>query len=190
MQTAIFYRGRLLLLLFACLSLARVNNPWYKAIKYKPVMHQGIEYIQLGQDMAHPNSVWGSLGITKQGLVYVLVCNHINDVGIYEYNTGNGKLFTLGTLKQHLKHHHWFQRQPKVHTPLFQYSKDGRVYFATDAGDRSQGAVYEHALEGYEGGYLVSLDPKTKTIHNLGLLKKWHSTKAMVLDDKHGMSGM
>jgi hypothetical protein len=175
------------LFFLAGVSIAAPRNPHYKEIPYKKIVKRNIEYIRIAQDMQHPNSAWGSIGYAREGFVYVIVCDHISNSHIYEYNVKSGKLYTLGDLATHLSSRHYFERQPKVHTPLWQYSKNGLLYFATDAGDRSQYAVYDHALEGYLGAYLMTIDPKTKEVRNLGLLKKWRGAKAMLLDDKHGL---
>jgi hypothetical protein len=137
--------------------------------------------------MLHPNSAWGSIGITNEGLIYLMVCDHITNAGIYEYNTKTDKLFFLGTAADHFKVRHHFQRQPKVHTPLYQYAGDSLVYFGTDAGDWSEGALYGHFDEGYIGGRLGTVNPFTKEVMDLGLVKRFGGTKCLVLDNENGL---
>ncbi|MBL8024798.1 MAG: hypothetical protein JNL74_00210 [Fibrobacteres bacterium] len=162
------------------------QNPYYKNIPNNSFTNAGITYIPLGEGFSHPNSAWGSIGITREGQVYAIVCDHITDAALYEYDTGNDKLYFAGSMKALLHNRFHAQRQPKVHTPLLQYQKNGLVYYGTDAGDESEGALYGHFDEGYAGGFLISLDPKTKEVRNLGLANRFGGTKSLVLDQKNG----
>ena len=165
---------------------APVQNPYYREIPNKSSTQAGITYIPLGEGFRHPNSAWGSIGITQEGQVYVVVCDHIMDAALYEYDTQNDKIHFGGSLKNLLHNRFHFQRQPKVHTCLLQYQKNGLVYFGTDAGDESEGALYGHFDEGYAGGFLLSLDPKTKEVRNLGMAHRLGGTKSLLLDQKAG----
>lgn len=172
----------LLALVFAVswLSAATIQNPWYREIPAKAFTKDNITYIPLQGDMIHPNSAWGSVGVCKEGFVYIIVCNHISDSEIFEYNTQTGKLFSLGKVSDHLALKLWAQRQPKVHTQVVQNPKDGLIYFATDAGDRSEG-LYDQADEGYWGSTLCTLDPKTKEVKNLGLADRHAGAKTLAV---------
>lgn len=176
----------LAMLIVIPISSAPIQNPHYKVIPNKSFSKAGITYIPIGEGFKNPNSAWGSIGITDDGLVYSIVCDHITDAGFYEYDTKSDKLYFGGSLKDLLHNRFHAQRQPKVHTPLLQYPKNGHVYFGTDAGDESEGALYGHFDEGYAGGFLLSLDPKTKEVRNLGLANRFGGTKSLVLDEKKG----
>ena len=167
-------------------SLPISGNTYYQQIPNRAIKKGAFKYIPLSEGFTHPNSAWGSIGITDQGLVYIIVCDHITDAAIYEYNTQNDHLFFMGLLKNHLHHRFHFQRQPKVHTPLLQYGKDKCVYFGTDAGDESERALYGHFDEGYSGGFLMRLDPATKSVQEMGLVNPMGGTKSLILDQKRG----
>lgn len=164
-----------------------IQNCFYKQISFTAKTQNGITYIPLGEGFSRPNSAWGSIGITKDDKVYIIVCDHISDAAIYEFDTKKNRLFLCGSIKNHLGHRFFAQRQPKVHTPLLQYSKDNRIYFGTDAGDESEYYLYGHSSEGYSGGYLASINPATKVVENLGLVNRWGGIKSMTIDQNRGL---
>jgi hypothetical protein len=106
---------------------------------------------------------------------------------MYEFDTKKERLGFCGLLKDHFNHRFHYQRQPKVHTPLIQFSQNGLVYFGTDAGDESEYYLYGHFDEGYQGGYLVSYNPLSKELRSLGLVQRMGGTKSMILDQKRGL---
>jgi sugar lactone lactonase YvrE len=176
----------LAMLIVIPISSAQIENTYYKTIPNKSFSNAGISYIPIGEGFRNPNSAWGSIGITNDGLVYTIACDHITDAALYEYDTKTDKLSFGGSLKVLLHNRFHAQRQPKVHTPLLQYQKNGLVYFGTDAGDESEGALYGHFDEGYAGGHLLTLDTKTKEVRNLGLANRFGGLKSLVLDAKNG----
>lgn len=181
---------RALIILLTLISIAvsaTINNRFYKEIPVDATEKDGVSYIPLTYGFANVNSAWGSIGITDKGLIHVVTCDHMTDAAVYEYNTKNSKLFFMGRMENHFHNRFYSQRQPKVHTPLFQYNKDGLVYFGTDAGDESEGALYGHFDEGYAGGFLAAINPITKEIKSLGQAKKMGGTKALLLDQKNGL---
>ena len=158
-----------------------VRNPWYHELPCKGFTRDNITYIPLEGDMKHPNSAWGSIGTAREGFVYVMVCDHISDAEIFEYNAAKNKLFTLGKISDLLALKSWAERTPKVHSQVVQNPKDGLIYFGTDAGDRSEG-LFDHADEGYWGSFLCTLDPKTKEVRNLGLAARHAGAKSLAVD--------
>jgi hypothetical protein len=174
-----------LVLLLACLAFPQVQNPYYREIKNKKFELNKITYIPLDEGMRYLHSCWGGIGYAREGFVYVLVCDHITNAGIFEYQTKADKLFYLGDVKTHLALPRHADRQPKIHTPLIQYEKDGLVYFGTDAGDRSLD-VFDHADEGYRGGVLAAINPVTKELKNLGLFMPHGGYKCLAIDQERG----
>ncbi|MBL8026265.1 MAG: hypothetical protein JNL74_07630 [Fibrobacteres bacterium] len=171
----------------ACFSAApTVNNPMYKQLKNKKFIKEKITYIPLIEGMKHPASAWGSIGYTREGYVYVAVCDHASTSMIYEYDTKKDKLFTLGDVKSNFHLNSWQERQPKIHTPLIQHDKDRLVYFGTDAGDRSLD-LGDHRTEGYFGGYLGTIDPVTKEVKTFGRQKAYAGYKSLLLDSKRNV---
>lgn len=159
-----------------------IKNSRYKEVAYKPLVQNKITYIPLQGTMRNPNSAWGSVGTAKEGFVYVMVCDHISDAEIFEYNVKTKKLYTLGTLRENLNLNSWIYRQPKVHSQVYQHAKNGLIYFGGDAGDASEGAVFDHSDEGYWGGFLCSLNPVTKEVKNLGMPFRHAGVKSIWVD--------
>ncbi|MBL8027505.1 MAG: hypothetical protein JNL74_13880 [Fibrobacteres bacterium] len=176
----------LAILCLSSMAASEIKNPYYKELSLKTFEKNGIEYIPLVGAVRFPNSAWGSIGYAKEGFVYVVVCDHIANAAIYEYNTKTGKLFSLGDLSELLGLKSYAERQPKVHTPLIQYEKNGLIYFGTDAGDPSEGVMFDHQREGYYGGFFASLNPVTKEVKNLGRHKPHAGFKSLHIDQKNG----
>jgi len=159
-----------------------VKNPYYKEIPNKKFELNKITYIPLSGAMRNPNSAWGSIGTAREGFVYIMVCDHMSDAEVFEYNTKTDKLFTLGRITDHLGLKSWAERSPKIHSQVYQHAKSGLIYFGTDAGERSEGDLYDHQDEGYWGGFLCSLNPVTKEIKNLGLAGRHAGVKCLIVD--------
>jgi hypothetical protein len=164
-----------------------VKNPYYKEVPNKKFVRDKITYIPLEGNLRFPNSAWGSIGWARQGLVYVMVCDHISDAEVYEYNTKTGKLCVLGKISDLLMLKSYAERVPKIHSQIYQDTKSGLLYFGTDAGDRSEGATFDHGDEGYWGGFLCTLNPVTKEVKNLGLVERHAGVKNILVDSDHGL---
>jgi len=164
---------------------ADIRNSDYHEIPYQSFTESKITYIPMQGMMRNPNSAWGSITTTREGFVYVMVCDHVSDVEIFEYQPKTGKLFTLGTISKHLKFHSWADRQPKVHSQLCQNTKDGLIYFGTDAGDMSEEAAYDQVEEGYRGGFLCTLNPITKEVKSLGMPLRYGGIKTLTVDSEN-----
>ena len=175
----------LLILLLACLAFPQVQNPDYREIKNNKFVLNKITYIPLNEGMRYLHSCWGGIGYAKEGFVYVMVCDHATNAAGFEYQTKTDKLYYMGDIRTQLALTRHADRQPKIHTPLIQYGKNGLVYFGTDAGDRSLD-VFDHADEGYRGGVLVSLNPITKEFKDLGLFLPHAGWKCLAVDQDHG----
>ena len=176
----------LLFLLLVCqIALPQVKNPYYREIQNKKFELNNITYIPLDEGIRYLHSAWGSIGYAKEGSVYAMVCDHITNAGIFEYQVKTDKLFFLGDIKTQLALPRHADRQPKIHTPLLQCDKDGLIYFGTDAGDRSLD-VYDQVDEGYRGGVLATINPVTKELKNLGLFLPHGGYKSLAIDQERG----
>jgi hypothetical protein len=160
----------------------QILNPHYKEIENKKFVKENITYIPIGEGMRYPNSVWGSIGYASEGLIYVMICDHVSNSYIYEYNIKTDKVHCLGDIMTVLSLKGYHNRQPKIHTPILQHTESGLLYFGTDAGDRAIGATWDHILEGYAGGYLATLNPTTKEVTNLGMVMPHRGMKSLLLD--------
>jgi hypothetical protein len=179
----------LLILVLTCFSASAktnpIKNPYYREMSAKQFVLNKVTYIPLEGGVRFPNSAWGCIGYAKEGLVYVMMSDHISNSAIYEYNTRTDKLYCLGTVTQNLHLKTWIERQPKVHTPIMQHPRTGLMYFGTDAGDRSEDAGPDHAVEGYIGGMLVSLNPISKELENLGIAEQHAGIKYVLIDGQN-----
>lgn len=107
------------------------------------------------------SAYWG-LGKCSDGNIYFGLCSHIpgKSAGFFRFDPSNEKIEHLFNVNEILGSIHG-----KIHTPILEGS-DGKLYFGTHFayafGDPSQ-------TVSYEGGHLVSYDPKNGQAVDLGI---------------------
>jgi hypothetical protein len=136
-------------------------------------------------DFPGAKSTWGDIGYNpKYNSVYIGVTNHIDSVGLYEYNISKNSMELKGFIDE-LANLRSFQWQGKVHSKIIADS-DGNIYFSTDGGDMRQ-LDFMNGPHGYAGGYFMKWDPIEKRLTNLGMGLQYESLKDIDLDPESGI---
>lgn len=129
-------------------------------------------------------STWGDIGYDpRHNKVYIGVTNHVDSVGLYEYNVA-GKDMKLRGFIADMAHLRAFQWQGKVHSK-FVADNDGNMYFSTDGGDMRH-LDFMDGPHGYAGGFLLKWDPVNKVLTNLGMGLQYESMKDIDIDTETG----
>jgi hypothetical protein len=147
---------------------------------FKNVTHRGMHYLALNQGFPNSNSIWSSIGITKDDIVYVGAADHALNVGLFKYDAKKDKMTYLGDVLGNgkLGLHQW---QGKIHTRFEQNPNDGLVYFGTDAGNM----LWEYSgipEQNFEGGHWFSINPKTDEVRDLGVGCRYLGLKSIAVD--------
>jgi len=130
-------------------------------------------------------STWGDIGYNrKYNAVYIGVTNHIDSIGLYEYNISGNKMELKGFIGE-MAHLRDFQWQGKVHSKIIA-DPDGCIYFSTDGGDMRQ-LDFMNGPHGYAGGYFMKWDPAEKRLTNLGMGLQYESLKDIDIDPGTGL---
>ncbi len=111
---------------------------------------------------------WAALLAASDGKVYVGLAYHGGSGHLVYYDSRTDRVHDVGDLNT-LTGEANLRRGPqsKIHSK-FGEGKDGRIYFATHAGnwfEKSRVAT----KEGYPGSYWLAYDPKTGRVENFGL---------------------
>lgn len=140
----------------------------------------GVDYLAFNQGFPSSHSIWNSIGGAPNGKVYVAVANHLNDVGLFVYNSKTKKMKFLGTLGflGGFTKNDW---HAKVHSIIDYNPNDGYMYFGTDAGVHKGSGLLEHPL-GHKGGVWFRIDPKTDKVESLGRSRWLLNVKGLALD--------
>lgn len=152
--------------------------------QHKKISENNIKFIEYpGFPGAH--STWDDIGYNpKFHTVHIGVTNHIDSVGLYEYNISkdemklNGFVSDLANLRE-------FQWQGKIHSK-FIADPDGNMYFSTDGGDYRQ-LDFMNGPNGYAGGYVMKWSPGENKLTNLGMGLQYESLKDMDIDPATGI---
>ncbi len=123
------------------------------------------------------SAYWG-LGFIK-GVIYFSLCTHNpnKSATFFSFNPVNKKIKKIFTLSEIIPPKKNCLPQGKVHTPLFE-GTDGNLYFGTHFAypfGRPQSIQFE-------GGHLISFNPKTKLVQDLGVPVKNEGIVTMILD--------
>jgi hypothetical protein len=130
------------------------------------------------------HSTWFDIGYdAKYNSVYIGVTNHIDSVGLYEYDVSK-KLMGLKGFIGNLAHLRQFQWQGKIHSKIA-VDNNGDVYFSTDGGDNRH-VDFMNGPHGYGGGYLMKWDPEERKLTNLGMGLQYESMKDIDIDLETG----
>ena len=130
------------------------------------------------------HSTWDDIGYDpKYNNVYIGVTNHIDSVGLYEYDVSK-KLMGLKGFIGNLAHLRQFQWQGKIHSKIA-VDNNGDVYFSTDGGDNRH-VDFMNGPHGYGGGYLMKWDPVKEKLTNLGMGLQYESLKDIDIDPETG----
>jgi hypothetical protein len=130
-------------------------------------------------------STWDDIGYNPiYNTVYIGVTNHIDSVGLFEYNVSKNTMVLKGFISE-LSHLRAFQWQGKVHSKIIADS-DGAIFFSTDGGDMRQ-LDFMNGPHGYAGGYFMKWDPATENLTNLGMGLQFESLKDMDIDPGTGI---
>jgi hypothetical protein len=130
------------------------------------------------------HSTWDDIGYDpKYNQVYIGVTNHIDSVGLYQYDA-SGNLMQLKGFISDMAHLRSFQWQGKIHSKLIA-DNNGEMYFSTDGGD-SRHVDFMNGPHGYAGGYLMKWDPAKEKLTNLGMGLQYESLKDIDIDLKTG----
>jgi hypothetical protein len=150
----------------------------------RSISEKNICFIQY-PDFPRANSTWGDIGYNpKYNTVYIGVTNHIDSVGLFEYNIAKNEMELKGFVSE-LAHLRAFQWQGKVHSKIIA-DADGSVYFSTDGGDMRM-LDFMNGPHGYAGGYFMKWDPAEKRLTNLGMGLQYESLKDIDIDPGTGI---
>jgi len=170
----------LLMMLFAA---CMIINPEIKGQERK-ITEKNICFIQY-PDFPGAGSTWGDIGYNQvYNTVYIGATNHIDSVGLFEYNIFRDKMKLKGFIGD-LAHLRAFQWQGKVHSKIIADS-DGNMYFSTDGGDMRQ-LDFMNGPHGYAGGYFMKWDPSEERLTNLGMGLQYESLKDIDIDRETGV---
>ena len=125
------------------------------------------------------HSTWKSIGYSQQhDKVYIGVTNHVNKVGLYEYDPAIDNMQLVGFLDQmlNLRPYQW---QGKIHSEIIE-GEDGRMYFSTDGGESREEYFMNHPA-GYAGGYIGCYDPDNGVMYDMGKALRYDSIKDIAL---------
>lgn len=136
--------------------------------------------IYTSPDFLEMDSAYWGLGSTKTDLYFGL-CSHDpqRSAAIFSFNFLSKKISKIVSLSDLLAPEENYLPQGKIHTRLFE-GKDGNLYFGTHF-------AYPFGLPQkikFEGGHMLSLNPKTKKIKDLGIPVKNEGIITMILDKK------
>ena len=169
-----------LMFLFAMATLVSAEIKGQERI----ITEKMIRFIEYS-DFAGANSTWGDIGYNpRYNTVYVAPTNHIDSVGLFEYNIAGDKMKLRGFIGD-LANLRAFQWQGKVHSKIVA-DADGNVYFTTDGGDMRQ-LDFMNGPHGYSGGYFMKWDPSQGRLTNLGMGLQYESLKDIDIDLETGI---
>lgn len=172
-------RARYVLVLALSLSLCG----WSVVFGQPKITEKNIDFVMY-PDFAEANSTWGDIGYNPvNNAVYIGVTNHKNKIGFYEYSVANDDMQLKGFVNEmaHLRDYQW---QGKIHTKIV-FDAGGKVIFGTDGGESREEYLMNHP-QGYAGGFLMSYDPRTEKITNLGVPMQYESIKDVDVDPETG----
>ncbi len=130
------------------------------------------------------HSTWGDIGYNPvYNKVYIGVTNHLNKVGLYEYDIARNEMKLNGFIAD-MANLRPFQWQGKIHSKIV-FDKEGTVYFSTDGGDYRHLYFMDGPL-GYVGGYFMKWNPADNKLTNLGMGLQYESTKDLDIDMETG----
>ncbi|MFH0918918.1 MAG: hypothetical protein V1913_01035 [Fibrobacterota bacterium] len=144
------------------------------------ISRANIRYVEY-PDMANPHSSWGGICYSSaSNKVIVTVCNHTDQIGLFEWDCEKKAIARRGWVAQggHLQ---GFQWQGKVHSQVVENLKDGWLYFGTDGGESREENYMDHP-NGYFGGFFMKYNPKTFELINLGNGRRYESIKEVGID--------
>lgn len=148
------------------------------------ITEKNIRFIEY-PDFPGANSTWDDIGYDpKYNTVYIGVTNHIDSLGLYEYNVSMNDMELKGFISD-LAHLRPFQWQGKIHSK-FIADPDGNMYFSTDGGDYRQ-LDFMNGPHGYAGGYVMKWDPAKEILTNLGMGLQYESLKDIDIDPETGI---
>lgn len=150
----------------------------------KNISEKNIKFIEYpGFSGAH--STWDDIGYNpKYNTVYIGVTNHVDSVGIYEYNISKNEMKLKGFIGD-LANLRAFQWQGKIHSKFIP-DNEGNMYFSTDGGDYRQ-LDFMNGPNGYSGGYVMKWNPDKDKLTNLGMGLQYESLKDMDIDPETGI---
>ncbi len=169
--------GMILVVIFTIINI-EVNG------QEKSITEKNIRFIEY-PGFPGAQSTWNDIGYNpKYNTVYIGVTNHIDSLGLYEYNVSKNDMELKGFISD-LANLRSFQWQGKIHSK-FIADPDGNMYFSTDGGD-TRHLDFMDGPHGYAGGYLMKWDPAGEKLTNLGMGLQYESMKDIDLDPETGI---
>jgi len=137
--------------------------------------------IYFSSQFADMDSAYWGLGFTENE-VFIGLCTHNpkKSGSLFSFDRKNKEIKKILSLEDILPHKKGFLPQGKIHTPILSGS-DGNMYFGTHFAypfGRPQ-------LIKYEGGHIVSFNPRSRMTHDLGIPIKSEGILTLALDGKN-----